>query len=449
MRFKFDKKANEKKNSFLNKKSKFSFDRPTIVSPTINMMNEGNIHRRIAIEALKLKKTDKGSRTDTLKFSLEDEDRIKKAMSDMNKKLPTGFLNDLYSMFYNDSEDIKISELSNRSKKVKHKLLTKLYDTNSKLVTENSSLNSSFYTGNILKVLLEHLEKQDQDMSDDEGNGDNLPSDEQLDKMLNDPKFQKKLEKAKKQAGDKSEEVESAMRSMGMEEGDSRLEDLDIMDLINSLSLSSGMVKQILSKILQLYSSKFSHTYDRVDVGIFEADDFDDLEEIEFLHPVFRNAHLDDIVTEERKYKGKLDIYIDSSGSMGSGHNSDLSKAKSIAIKLKMMGFVDNINFFDSRLYYKEERTIRNVMAFNSGGGTTMENPVKHAFENSKNAVIITDGGGHVNTYHPGVIFIGIPGSDFSYTNSNKEEGFPKYIKNDQCYYYDGKAIVNWKTVSR
>ena len=423
--FKDIKKKRNSSSSFSKvKKPKFHFDRPTIVNPGIDKYEEQFIHRRIAMEALDIS-PDYNKSSNGL--TEEQHAKVEEAIKEMQTKIPTGFMNDLYSMFYHDDEDIKLEALNSRSKEIKHKLLTKLYDTNSKLVTERNRLTSSFYTGSLLKALISVMEQEQQDLSDGEGGDCKNITDEQLEQLLNSKQLASAIDKAKSEANKKSEKVEENMKGMGMEEGTPSMEDIELYDLINKLNFSSNMVSTILAKILQLYSSTFSQKYDMSHIGLLDADEIDELEEIQYLHPIFRKIHLDDVVVEDRKYKGKIDIYIDSSGSMGgSNANSDLSKAKAIAIKLKLMGYVDQIHFFDTSLYTNCD-TIKKVMGFSSGGGTTIDKPVKHARDNAKNAVVITDGGGNINFYYPGVVFIGIPGASFGY-------GFTDYVSNNRCY---------------
>ena len=86
--------------------------------------------------------------------------------------------------------------------------------------------------------------------------------------------------------------------------------------------------------------------------SIFESEDFDNLFGLEFLNPIFRNAEIMNIGNESRVYTGKIDLYLDCSGSMSDTENfegqnirmSDL--VKGIAMVLFRMGMIDKLYFF-------------------------------------------------------------------------------------------------------
>lgn len=470
-----------------------------------------------------------------------------------DKLLPRHLVNDLYSLYYNQSNKLKFEGLD-KTNKVKFDILDSINNSLIKIVTNGSNIGSYVYTeaiSNFLykkfmtmppeqrKKLEEALNncnqgqqggggqgqqpqgkgpgkqpgksqggndpnnappgqgrpEEDQDSSgrqDSTGNeqgqrnndvsgrggannshGNNSQKDmsqeaaDKLDEdlkkmvdMLNNKQSQKELEQAFKQAEEKLDKL----RDIGVDlENDeelpeeekreiiSNLNNLDsIRQSLRSLSTSKDKIMKAVNKILNGTTNYFSQKCIQTDVELFEADQLLDINGIELLHPFFRNSRLLDLSVTERKYIGKFDLYVDCSGSMSSGchHTGDLKNvsridlAKSLAMQMRELGILGELYEFEDRPK-KIMNTDMSILMMDARGGTNLEAVMKNIVKNGNNAVVLSDGESHVDTYSHKALFIGV-GTDFHYFKSyGDEEGAgKKFVRDGQCIHFDGKDFV-------
>jgi hypothetical protein len=470
-----------------------------------------------------------------------------------DKLLPKHLVNDLYSLYYNQSNKLKFEGLD-KTNKVKFDILDSINNSLIKIVTNGSNIGSYVYTeaiSNFLykkfmtmppeqrKKLEEALNncnqngngnggqgqqpqgkgpgnqpgksqggndpnnappgqgrpEEDQDSSGrqdstgtEQGQRNNDVSgrgaannshgnnsekdmsqeaadklDEDLKKMvdmLNNKQSQKELEQAFKQAEEKLDKL----RDIGVDlENDeelpeeekreiiSNLNNLDsIRQSLRSLSTSKDKIMKAVNKILNGTTNYFSQKCIQTDVELFEADQLLDINGIEFLHPFFRNSRLLDLSVTERKYIGKFDLYVDCSGSMSSGchHTGDLRNvsridlAKSLAMQMRELGILGELYEFEDRPK-KIMNTDMSILMMDARGGTNLEAVMKNIVKNGNNAVVLSDGESHVETYSHKALFIGV-GTDFHYFKSyGEEEGAgKKFVRDGQCIHFDGKDFV-------
>ena len=146
------------------------------------------------------------------------------------------------------------------------------------------------------------------------------------------------------------------------------------------------------------------------------------------------------------KSVGKIDLYIDISGSMSSGcgvndtdgnHISRIDFCKSFAAKLIELDMLNNIYLFDNRVK-KYKTDLISVSMLDCGGGTTINNAVRSIETNGVNALILTDAEDNCNIYSEKAFFIGLKGANFNYFN---EETIAQYSNRDQVVIFDGSTI--------
>jgi hypothetical protein len=156
----------------------------------------------------------------------------------------------------------------------------------------------------------------------------------------------------------------------------------------------------------------------------------------------------EDVQIKDSKRLGKIDIYIDVSGSMGSGcgvHNaagqpiSKIDFCKSFTAKLQELNMLNDVYLFDTRVK-KYRNDIVSIAMIDCGGGTTIDNAVLNIDRVGNNAIIITDAEDSCYNYSEKAFFIGVNGARF---NSFNPPVIEKYSTAGQVIEFDGKRVYN------
>lgn len=429
-----------------------------------------------------------------------EEMRLKKVKDYVEKKtgkectLSQELINDIYSMYVND--EVK-RRPKGKNNSVRHKVLDKVYNSLTKVVTKDSPLFTQMLTRELSLALqkiddsVREQQKQngqnetgiedsgenegDSQEGEGDGNGDSKndnnsdgdPNQNQdsnsngsskqsggninediIDKTLE--KNKSKIQKAMDNASDKIKDMEDQLGKEATK--DLAESDPDFLDKIDKLkntlknvSINKENVKKILEKILNESQNYFSTKFKRVEESLFDCEECEDLFGLEFLHPIFKNSQLMDVGNEHRIYKGKIDLYLDCSGSMGSSEKFEgeyikmLDLVKGIAMVLFRMGMIENLYFFDNNLYQIKNINEITILSFYRSGGTNFERVISKIKENGNNSVIITDGEDYCSTYDKRVFWIGVGGTRFQ-GSSYGENAFKAYRENRQCVTYNSNS---------
>ena len=427
--------------------------------------------------------------------TMHEEFKLRKVKEYVEKEtgkpctLSQELINDVYSIYVNN--DIK-RRPSDNSNTIRHKVLDKVYDSLTKIVTADSPLFTQILTRELAMALQyvddevkEEQQKQkeegdyldenedggnkgletsttgnDDGEGDDEGESDegdpakgaskdsgssNRSSIEDIvDKALENAK--EKIKDAKSKADDKIKDLEDQLGKEAMKDlmnaDPEFLEKMDeLKDRLKAVSINKESVKKVMEKILNESQNYFSTKFKRVEESLFDCEECEDLFGLEFLHPVFKNAEIMSVGNETRIYKGKMDLYLDCSGSMDSRENFEgteirmIDLAKGIAMVLFRMGMIDNLYFFDGGLYEIKNVNEITILSFSKSGGTNFNNVINKIKENGNNSVIITDGYDSCREYSNQAFWIGIGGTTFD--NNYGDSAFPAYKGNKQCVAYN------------
>lgn len=423
--------------------------------------------------------------------------------------LPQHLIEDVYSMYVN--RDIK-KKPATKGTALKNKIIDKVYNSLTKVVTEDSPLFTSMLTREIAIYMqkvqrqLEEEEKKQQgegegndeegegggqgqskgvfeDRGDDEDSdndgsgkggdsedgedesnssqpaGGKQPSkedapdathgdlDEALDKILDDTSqdLDKAIDKATKKMEDLKESLgEKAMKDLS-EKDPEFLDNVDkLKDALRKVKVSKDSIKNVLVKILNESQNYFSAKYTVKEESIFESDELDDIESLELLHPVFKMAEMMEVVNLSRIYEGKIDLYLDCSGSMGAHENFDgqsirmIDLVKGIAIILFRMDMLDKLYFFDTELTEIKNINEFTILGFNKSGGTDFDKVVKQVASNGRNSVVITDGEDGCTNYIKNIFWVGVGGTRFD-SRWGSGAAFPTYKSLGQCVTYNSR----------
>ncbi len=291
-----------------------------------------------------------------------------------------------------------------------------------------------------------------EDNSSSSGSGNSSSQDQQMkdiEDILNSSEVEKDIEKAKSNAEEKIKDLKEQLGTEAMK--DLMDKDPDFLDKIEALksqlarvSINKESIKKFLEKILNESQNYFSPKYRTIEESLFDCEQCEDLSGLEFLHPIFQNSKLMDITNESRVYKGKLDLYLDCSGSMGSVRNFEGARmemkdvAKGIAMVMFRMGLIENLYFFDTQLHQIKTINEISILSFNRSGGTCFDTVVNNIKDIGNNAVVVTDGDDYCSEYTKKAFWIGIGGTTFKPWGSGSS--FDTYRGARQCVAYNSNT---------
>lgn len=392
---------------------------------------------------------------------------------EIEKIFPKYMMYDTYNINHTPTKNIEMGETDENNQWLFDFLMNKSTGYYTKTVTQQNPFNSFVYSSEIIRQLLELYQQENPEgpgsNDGEDGNGEGKSGmQKMLESMLNNGKGNQKLDKAmdqaQKNADDRIKDSGKAGQVTGelgasKDMGDFSLGDLkeflDYMESVKHIVLSENLISSFIKTTLKLSQTYFSTRYTEKSIDFMEADVIDDLQGLEFLVPSLKALGIDDVSTHERVYHMKFDVYIDISGSMdsniygytdgGKNHVSikGLDLAKITAIKLRNMGFVEDIYPFENQVHPKLDSNM-DVALIRCTGGTSIDRVVQAVIKTDKPSVVITDMCDHISLYDPNVYFIGILGANFEsfrHTATGKA-----YIESKQCVQYDGNKGFNLVT---
>jgi predicted metal-dependent peptidase len=217
---------------------------------------------------------------------------------------------------------------------------------------------------------------------------------------------------------------------------------------LTKLRISMGSLKEKIKKLLDKSASYFSSRKVTTYEDLFNSDNLAGLNDYIELHPKLRKVFIEDILVKEEKSIGKLDIYIDISGSMSDNCGvedtngqriSKLDFCKAFTMKLKEMDMLNDVYLFNTSVTKYSSDPIALAM-LDTCGGTKIDNAISRIDKEGINAIVITDAEDRCNSFSDKAFFIGVKGANFNYFNSDVIE---KYSENNQVVVFDGTRIYN------
>lgn len=388
------------------------------------------------------------------------------------KKFPETLKYDIHKMYYHKIDKLDFQERSSANH-ARYKFLEKANNPVGKIMSENSNLKSAIFTKNTMMyylIQMTMLEYTDPDAhqkmmnslggNDEEGFNqddvnnildkmlDNRSSKDMYDKLMDDAQNTCKAMDEAMDDDIQERMFENANKSNG--EGPAGKLSPDYMRQVaarlESIKLSMGSLKEKIKHLLDKSTSFFSARKEVIYDDLFNADDISGLEDYELLHPKLRKIFAEDLMIKEHKYIGKIDVYVDVSGSMSSSCGvqntegqiiSKIDFAKSMIAKLKQLDMLNDVYLFDTRLK-KYKNDLVSISMIDCGGGTTIDVAVNNVNKTNTNSLIITDAEDRCYTYAEKAFFVGVAGANFDYFSPDIMQ---QYANKNQVVVFDGSRI--------
>ena len=392
-----------------------------------------------------------------------------KKVKENYRKFPKHIQKDIFKMFYHRMENLDFEE-RNDTNHGKFRFLEKANNPVAKIMSEGSNLKSAIFARNIMGAYMTRLTTMDYldaDASEKIKNGMNGQSefdtegfDDAMKDMMDSQQGKSAMDDAIKKATDlcnqmdnvMDQEVQERMFDQVNEAAGSQAGQLSpdyikhVAQSLENISLSMGSLKEKLKKLLDKSASYFSSKKKVIHEDLFNSDNISGLEEFEFLHPKLRKLFAEDIMVKDTKSVGKIDVYIDISGSMSDScgvTNKDGNRisridfCKSMVAKLAEMDMLNDVYVFNNNVKKYKKDPI-SIAILDTSGGTTINKAVESVHNNGVNAIVLTDAEDSCNIYSEKAFFIGLQGARFSHF---RNETISEYSKNDQVIIFDGSTI--------
>lgn len=386
------------------------------------------------------------------------------------KKFPKHIAKDVFKMFYNKIDKLEFEERDEKNH-AKFKFLERANNPVGKIMSESSNLKSAIFARNIMAyfiarmTIMDYVDPDQSQKIKDGLNGnsdfDNDGVDDAMSEMMDSKQGKSMLEDAMQKAQDLCKEMDDAMdddiqeqmfenANKGGEEGTAGKLSPDYLKMVaarlEGINLSMGSLKEKIKKLLDKSVSYFSAKKETSYEDLFNSDNMAGLEDFELLHPKLRKIFAEDLQVKTTKSIGKIDLYIDISGSMDSDcgirnnemkYITKLDFCKTFAAKLKSMDMLNELYIFNNSVK-KHRNDLISISMLGSSGGTTIDAAVRTIEKNGVNALVITDAEDHCGIYSDKAFFIGVKGARF---NHFSKDVIKEYSEKNQVIVFDGETI--------
>lgn len=384
------------------------------------------------------------------------------------EKFPQHIVNDIFKMYYNKIEHLEFEPRTDKNHP-QFKLLEKSNNPVGKIMSESNPLKSAIFTRAMVEYFVSRLVQLEFTNPDEARKlQKNLEECNEFDKEETENSLEKIMENAASKRDlddllDKAMEVcktidktiDSETQKQMFETSDENKESgkLDagyltqLSNRLENIQMSLGSLKQKIKHLLNKSVSYFNSKSKVIFEDIFNADSVVDINDEVLLHPKLRNIFMEDIMVKDSTSVGKIDVYVDISGSMSGScgvvndRGASVNKmdfAKSLVFKMKQMDILNDLYSFNTSVK-KMKSDIISIALLNDSGGTTINNAIRMINKNQNNALIITDAEDGCNEYSDKAFFIGVKGCSFNHFHRST---LSKYIDNDQIIVFEGDRIL-------
>ncbi len=396
-----------------------------------------------------------------------DYDAFANKVRETYKKLPKHLSKDIHKLFYHRMENLEFEDRTDENY-TKFKMLERANNPVSKIMTQGSNLKSTIFARNIMayfairSTMMEYIDAETQQKFMDGLNGQGDPDDlnDVMNKMFNDQTGKSMLDDAVKDATDTCKGMDESIDKETQEkmfdditkDGGRQAGNLSpdyikkVVQELSKLKMSMGSLKEKIKKLMDKSASYFSSKKQVTYEDLFNSDNLGGLDDYIELHPKLRKIFAEDILVKEEKPIGKIDIYIDISGSMSDGCGvkdaegrtiTKLDFCKSFTVKLGEMGMLNDVYLFNTSVTKFKNDPISLAM-LDTSGGTTIDKAVESIEKRGINSLVITDAEDRCRIYSDKAFFIGVNGARFTHFNGDV---ISEYSDKNQVVVFDGTKI--------
>jgi hypothetical protein len=481
------------------------FKKNELIKPYLHSIDETILDKNISITFMNSQNISSNIDAEINQFNSERNDKInvlefKNSMKEIYLKFPKEIQRDIFNQYYTVNHKLKYEdrEVFNKNK---FKFLDRANESVLKVITNDNHVKSMVFCKNIMQYYMyilaklkytdkkafeetmnnlnnkseqkkdnnnskqnqqesQEQQKNNKDDKQDEQNNENLSNN--INGATNENSLEKLIEtdehllnnlinEAKETVNNidqvmSKEEIEEEWNKMlynitdsnkfnpkELEQIKSKLKEISC----NSTSIKP-FVKKILDKSISYFKGKEKYVYDEFINNPIASE----LIEFEMLHPKFKNLFIEDLQIRDVKKLGKINIYIDISGSMSNIILDKVSRidfCKALVFKLKEMDILKSVYTFNSKVKQLKNNDVNNILFIEPTGGTSLSNVIKHAIKEDENCIVITDAEDYINEYSEKVYFVGIGNPRFRANSSIMES----YLNNKQLISFDGQDIYN------
>lgn len=403
--------------------------------------------------------------------SIDPSDFLSKVL-DTFRNFPESLQRDIFKMFYHKIDNIDFEDRTDKNN-TQYKFIEKSNNPVSKIMTQESLLKSSMFTRELISqycMKLAYLNIVDPEqhknmMNDLNSNNDPTSNDieKSFDQMISSTGGSKTIDQALQRATNICNKLDQSIpedlqdklfdnateHSNNLNAANITIDNINnIGDSILSIKMSTNGIKNILKKLLDRTVNQFSAKPYPIYEDLFNSDNVANLDDYIALHPKLRKIMAEDILIKDNKYMGKINIYVDISGSMSDycgitnpATQKSMSKidfAKSFIAEMTKQNLLNNIYSFDT-LVRPVKNDIINIALLGTGGGTRIDCTINHIINHTHcNSIILTDAEDCCSMYSEKAFFIGVKGAKFNHFNL---QVLKQYSENQQLIVFDGTKI--------
>lgn len=451
------------------------YKKPDLITPTLHWLDEYDIksfvRKGLDNQEEIIKRWTALHSSGTFHGKLPQVKQFMNKMKDNFDKIPAHMLYDIFKLYYRHGDKLTFTDRTDKNK-LRYKMLERSNDAVGKIMTENSNLKSAVFTREVMLhylIYITAMDYVDSRASTKMGRGLNEekmnPStkkniEELMDKMMDNAQFDKDLQQSKQEAQKicqllddniDQDTQDNLFKSQGSE-GATKVSVKQLKEVkqsLESIRMNTNGLKPLLSKLLDKSTAYFSARKQIIYDDLFNASDISGLDEYALLHPKVRKIFAEDVLIPNVKMTGKINIYVDISGSMsgksGVIHNGNeitrLEFAKSLIAQLMKQNMVNRIYTFNTEIQSIKNNLI-NLSFVDVSGGTHIDAVMQHVIEQKSHALVITDADDGCSIYSEDVFFIGVKGAKF---NKFQAPVIRQLAQKNQVIVFDGQRISNVK----
>ena len=217
-----------------------------------------------------------------------------------------------------------------------------------------------------------------------------------------------------------------------------------VQNILKTIELNSDSlkpyIKKIVDKSFSYFDSKTTEVYDE----FLNNPEVSEIIGFEYFHPKFKNLMIEDIQIKDTKKVGKVNVYLDVSGSMSSSAGikdtpmDKLTFSKALLLKLKKMDVINEIYTFNTKIKKLNDVDLSSVLTIDTSGGTSLDLVISDIINKDKPSIVITDADDSIKYYSEKAFILGVAGASF---NRVAKHALDQYRANNQLIVFNGDDV--------